>query len=243
VAALPCEQEEMRNAATKQVGKNFPLRAANAVVIGGGYLLLLSMAGLAGCSSDSGTGDALSTQPPDLISYWDDSVSGGKRRIVIDLDEQRALFYKGDKLAGVSIVSTGREGWDTPPGDFKVTEKDRGHVSSLFGDYVDANGQVVVQNVDSSKDPRPPGTVFQGAPMPYFLRIHGGIGMHAGYLPGYPASHGCIRLPEKMAIHFFENADVGTPVTIREEKPPVREAEPTQFYPYIKPFQPDSLPR
>ncbi|MBV8584796.1 MAG: L,D-transpeptidase [Verrucomicrobia bacterium] len=201
------------------------------------------MVGLAGCSSDSGTGDAVATQPPDLISYWDDSVSGGKRRIVIDLDEQRAFFYKGDKLAGLSIVSTGREGWDTPPGDFEITEKDRGHVSSLFGDYVDANGQVVVQNVDSSKDPRPPGTVFQGAPMPYFLRIHGGIGMHAGYLPGYPASHGCIRLPEKMAIHFFENADVGTPVTIREEKPPVMVTEPTPFYPYIKPFQPDSLPR
>ena len=40
--------------------------------------------------------------------------------------------------------------------------------------------------------------------MPYFLRIHGGIGMHAGYLPGYPASHGCIRLPEKMAVHFLK---------------------------------------
>ena len=229
----------MRNAATKQVGKKFPLSVANAVVIGGGYFLLLSMAGLAGCSSDSGTGDAVATQPPDFISYWDDTVSGGKRRIVIDLDEQRAFFYKGDKLAGLSIVSTGREGWDTPPGDFKITEKDRGHVSSLFGDYVDANGQVVMQNVDSTKDPRPPGTVFQGAAMPYFLRIHGGIGMHAGYLPGYPASHGCIRLPEKMAIHFFENADVGTPVTIREEKPPVMLGAPAPFYPYIKPFQPD----
>ena len=51
--------------------------------------------------------------------------------------------------------------------------------------------------------------------MPYFLRIHGGIGMHAGYLPGYPASHGCIRLPERLAEKFFENASVGTPVEIR----------------------------
>ena len=51
--------------------------------------------------------------------------------------------------------------------------------------------------------------------MPYFLRIHGGIGMHAGYLPGYPASHGCIRLPQQMAIEFFKNATVGTPVDIR----------------------------
>ena len=48
--------------------------------------------------------------------------------------------------------------------------------------------------------------------MPYFLRVHGGIGMHAGYLPGYPASHGCIRLPKEMALKFFEDAPVGTPV-------------------------------
>lgn len=51
--------------------------------------------------------------------------------------------------------------------------------------------------------------------MPYFLRLHGGIGMHAGYLPGYPASHGCIRLPQQMAVEFFKDATVGTPVVIR----------------------------
>ena len=54
-----------------------------------------------------------------------------------------------------------------------------------------------MENVEADKDPRPRGTAFRGASMPYFLRIHGGIGMHAGYLPGYPASHGCIRLPEE----------------------------------------------
>jgi hypothetical protein len=73
----------------------------------------------------------------------------------------------------------------------------------------------MVQNVEAGKDPRPRGTIFRGAAMPYFLRIHGGIGMHARYLPGYPASHGCIRLPEKMAVQFFKNAVVGIPVEIR----------------------------
>jgi len=72
----------------------------------------------------------------------------------------------------------------------------------------------VTQNVENNKDPKPQGTVFRGAPMPYFLRVHGGIGMHAGYLPGYPASHGCIRLPKEMALKFFEDAPVGTPVEI-----------------------------
>ena len=239
----------MRNAATKQVRKNFPFSVTNAAVIGGGYTLLLTMVGLVGCSnysstrkSSSASGEALATQPPDLISYWDDSVPAGKPRIVIDLDQQQAFFYKGDKLAGVSIVSTGREGWDTPPGEFKIVEKDRDHFASLFGDYVDANGQVVAQNVDRSKDPKPPGAVFQGAPMPYFMRIHGGTGMHAGYLPGYPASHGCIRLPKEMAVHFFENAVVGTPVTVRRENPSVVVPEPTPISPSTKPLQSDSLP-
>ena len=246
MAALNPEQEEMRYAATRQVRKNFSFSITTAAVIGGGYVLLLTMVGLVGCSNYSSTrgsshapGEVLVTQPPDLISYWDDSVPAGKPRIVIDLDQQQAFFYKGDKLAGVSIVSTGREGWDTPPGEFKIVEKDRDHFASLFGEYVDANGQVVVENVDRSKDPKPPGTVFRAAPMPYFMRIHGGIGMHAGYLPGYPASHGCIRLPEEMAVHFFENAEVGTPVTVRVEKPPVVVPYTTSFSPYTKPFQSD----
>jgi lipoprotein-anchoring transpeptidase ErfK/SrfK len=52
--------------------------------------------------------------------------------------------------------------------------------------------------------------------MPYFLRVKEGLGMHAGYLPGYPASDDCIRLPKEMAVHFFQNAPVGTPVAIRQ---------------------------
>jgi hypothetical protein len=155
------------------------------------------------------------TENIDRISYWDGSGSTGKPKIVIDLDQQRAYFYKGDQLVGVSVVSTGREGYDTPPGEFRIAEKDRGHVSSIYGDYVDQSGQVVMPNVEFKKDPRPRGAIFRGAPMPYFLRIHGAIGMHAGYLPGYPASHGCIRMPEGMAIQFFKNAAVGTPVEIR----------------------------
>jgi lipoprotein-anchoring transpeptidase ErfK/SrfK len=155
----------------------------------------------------------------DEISYWDDKGSGGKPRIVIDLNEQRAYFYRGNKMVGISIVSTGREGHDTPSGEFRVTEKDPTHVSSIYGDYVDRSGQVMMENVDVTKDRRPRGAVFRGAAMPYFLRIQGSIGMHAGYLPGYPASHGCIRLPKAMAVRFYRNAAVGTPVVIREQAP------------------------
>src|SRR6478736_5751706 len=140
--------------------------------------------------------------------------ASGSPSIKISLGEQRAYFYKGGVLVGVSQLSTGREGLNTPAGNYKIIQKDKDHASSLFGDYVDSSGKVVVANIEIKKDPKPPGTHFQGTPMPYFMRIVSGTGLHAGYLPGYPASHGCIRMPEFMAENFFRSVSVGTPVTI-----------------------------
>jgi len=152
--------------------------------------------------------------PHDSVSYWDGDGVEGKPSIKISLGEQRAYFYKSGVLVGVSQLSTGREGLNTPYGHFSIIQKDANHVSSLFGDYVDSAGTVVVPNVDVTKDPKPPGAKFKGTPMPYFMRIVAGTGMHAGYLPGYPASHGCIRMPEFMAEDFFKSVSLGTPVTI-----------------------------
>jgi Uncharacterized protein conserved in bacteria len=152
--------------------------------------------------------------PRDTVSYWDGDNVNGSPSVKISLGEQRAYFYKGNVLVGVSQLSTGREGLNTPFGQYKIIQKDKDHVSSLFGDYVDSAGNVVVPNVDVKKDPKPPGAHFRGTPMPYFMRIVSGTGMHAGYLPGYPASHGCIRMPEFMAEDFFRSVSVGTPVTI-----------------------------
>jgi lipoprotein-anchoring transpeptidase ErfK/SrfK len=150
------------------------------------------------------------------VSYWDDLGLPGSPRIELKLGEQRAYFYKGNRLVGVSAVSTGREGLNTPSGKFHIIQKDKDHRSSLFGEYVDAStGQVINPDVDTSKDRPPPGARYVGAPMPNFLRIVNGIGMHAGYLPGVPASHGCIRLPLEMSKHFFANAPLGTPVEIK----------------------------
>jgi lipoprotein-anchoring transpeptidase ErfK/SrfK len=151
--------------------------------------------------------------PVDSVSYWDGDNLGGKPSVKISLSEQRAYFYKSGLLVGVSQLSTGREGLNTPTGRFSISQKDISHVSSKYGDFVDAAGNVVMPNVDVEKDKKPPGTHFKGAPMPYFMRIVGGVGMHAGYLPGYPASHGCIRMPEFMAENFFKSVSTGTPVT------------------------------
>ena len=156
------------------------------------------------------------TSSEDSVSYWDGDGVPGNPHIAVKLAEQRAYFYKGDQLVGVSQVSTGKEGHNTPTGSYKVLQKDKDHRSSLYGDYVDAqNPTTVVQaNVENGKDPRPPGTVFLGSSMPFFLRVTNGVGLHTGYLPGVPASHGCIRMPGFMAENFFYNTPMGTPVTI-----------------------------
>jgi lipoprotein-anchoring transpeptidase ErfK/SrfK len=150
----------------------------------------------------------------DNVSYWDGDTMKGPPSVKISLSEQRAYFYKGDQLAGISWISTGREGKNTVTGNYKIIQKDKDHKSSLYGDYVDAQGAIVKKDIDLTKDPVPPGAHFDGAKMPFFMRIVGGTGMHQGFLPGYPASHGCIRMPGFMAEDFFRNVSVGTPVTI-----------------------------
>ncbi|MBX7208307.1 MAG: L,D-transpeptidase family protein [Verrucomicrobiaceae bacterium] len=151
----------------------------------------------------------------DTVSYWDGEGLSGPSSIVIDLSDQRAFFYKGGTLAGVSSLSTGDEGHPTTTGKFKIFEKDKDHRSNLYGDFVDANGEVVVQNVDITKDKPPPGTRFLGSEMTWFMRFNGGAGMHKGYLPGYAASHGCVRMPAHMAEIFFNHVSIGTPVTVQ----------------------------
>ncbi len=138
----------------------------------------------------------------------------GPPRMEIRLGEQKIYFYKGGQLAGISPISSGREGMSTKAGNFSVIEKDIDHTSSLFGDYVSKDGTVLKREIDVRKDARPPGAVFDAAIMPYFMRITGATGMHEGYLPGYPASHGCIRLPRHMAEIFYRESSVGTPVKI-----------------------------
>lgn len=150
----------------------------------------------------------------DNVSYWDGDSVQGAPSIQISLSEQRAYFYKGGELVGISSIATGREGFDTPAGKYKIIQKSKDHKSNLFGNYVDADGNIVMKDVDVRKDKKPPGARFDGASMPYFMRIVGGVGMHEGFLPGYPASHGCIRMPGFMAEAFFANVQTGTPVTV-----------------------------
>ena len=148
------------------------------------------------------------------ISYWDDDGSPGSPHIVVDLRRQVAEFYKGPKVIGVAAISSGKEGRNTPPGEYKILEKDPGHHSAQYGCINDADNKIV--NDDATpKTPVPPGCHYVPAPMPFFMRIRwDGVGMHEGYLPGYPASHGCIRMDRNIVQTFYKNAYVGMPVVV-----------------------------
>jgi lipoprotein-anchoring transpeptidase ErfK/SrfK len=134
-------------------------------------------------------------------------------RVEIDLQQQSAYLIRGRQLLMQSPISSGRYGHLTETGTFKVLEKELDHHSSIYGKIVDRNGNTIISDADvDMKVPR--GGRFIPAPMRYFMRFHGADGMHAGYLPGYPASHGCVRMPEQLAIAFFNAVEVGTPVTV-----------------------------
>jgi hypothetical protein len=152
---------------------------------------------------------------PDDISYWDGDGAQGSPLIKINRSQQKAFFYKGGVLVGISKISSGNEDHATPPGRYKITEKSKDHKSSIYGVFKDkATGMTINDNVDIRVDKVPPGAVYYPEPMPNFMRFSGGIGMHTGYLPGYAASHGCIRMPHQMSEKFFENVTVGTPVIV-----------------------------
>jgi hypothetical protein len=118
-----------------------------------------------------------------------DAVSSGPIVMVVSLTEQRAYVYRNGVLIGATTVSTGRPGHLTPTGVFTVLQKQKEHRS----------------------------TIYDGAPMPYMQRLTwGGIALHAGGLPGYPESHGCVHLPSEFAKELFAISPAGMTVVIAD---------------------------
>jgi lipoprotein-anchoring transpeptidase ErfK/SrfK len=121
-----------------------------------------------------------------------DDPSFGGVRVLISIPQQKLYAFKDGKLWGTSPVSTGKKGHRTPTGTFPILQKKVRHFSNLY----------------------------DNAPMPYMQRLtHGGVALHAGSLPGYPASHGCIRLPRSFAKKLYDLTRHGTPVTVTSQKP------------------------
>jgi len=125
---------------------------------------------------------------------WKDG-GGTVTRVVLDLSRQLAFAYAGDELVAASTISSGAKDRLSPLGVFPIMEKKRHHRSNRYDD----------------------------APMPYMQRLNQwGVALHAGHLPGYPASHGCIRLPNAFAAKLFAATRVGTEVLIAEPEGPPR---------------------
>jgi lipoprotein-anchoring transpeptidase ErfK/SrfK len=151
-----------------------------------------------------------------------EKATGENLSVVIMLGKQRAYLKVDNEIAIDSPVSTGKRVGMTPPGNYIVVQKNKDHRSNLYGSFIDAEGRTVRSGVSARRDVAPSGASFVGAPMKWFMRLgkdpmdYSAMGMHAGDLPGYPASHGCIRLPAQIARKIFLKAPVGMPVCITE---------------------------
>ena len=111
--------------------------------------------------------------------------------LVVSLDEQRAYVYRNGIAIGLTTISSGKAGHETPTGVFTILQKDKDHRSNLYN----------------------------SAPMPYMQRLTwDGIALHGGSLPGHPASHGCVRLPQAFAQKLFRETQRGDTVVVADAK-------------------------
>ena len=158
--------------------------------------------------------------PPKVIPRVLDQATPENLSVYISLGKQRAYLKVGDEVGIDTPISSGKRAGMTPRGNFFVVQKDADHRSNLYGAFVNKNNLIVRAGVSTKIDSAPSGTHFVGAPMKWFMRFgedlksHRAEGMHTGILPGYPASHGCVRLPEQIAKVIYEKVSVGTPVII-----------------------------
>ena len=121
-----------------------------------------------------------------LLVGHDPKEAEDRIHVTVDLSDQKATLSKNGVLLLTSRVSTGKKGYSTPTGEYVITHKHRHWNSTLYG-----------------------------SSMPYFMRLScGAFGLHVGYVPSYPASHGCIRMPTANCREFWNAAPLGTHVSI-----------------------------
>lgn len=171
---------------------------------------------LASCVSTATRSKTSATVEP-LLYEWNDDYGPGEVTIHVNLAAQRAVYHRGGRPIGWSWVATGLDGYTTPSGTFHISEMKVDKYSNRYGWIEDYYGNRI-DNDASPGDPVPEGGHYVPAPMPYWMRLTSyGIGMHAGYIPnlGFPASHGCIRLPKPLAPVLFDAVSEGTRVTIK----------------------------
>ncbi len=144
-----------------------------------------------GAPSSSPANTSPAALKPGEWVWGGDSRAMGPMAVVVSITEQRAYVYRNGLLEAVSTVSTGKPGHETPTGVFTILQKDKDHKSNLYN----------------------------SAPMPYMQRLTwDGIALHGGNLPGHPASHGCVRLPQAFAQKLFGETKRGDTVVVADAK-------------------------
>ncbi len=157
-------------------------------------------------------------EAPRVSARLMEKLTPDESRIYVSLSRQRAYLLNGSGEVVIDTpISSGKRAGMTPTGNFNITQKSANHRSNIYGSFVDRRGRVIRSGVSTKIDSAPSGTRFLGAPMNHFMRLTDyGIGLHEGVLPGYPASHGCIRLPGDIAEMIFHKVKLGTPVSITQ---------------------------
>lgn len=154
---------------------------------------------------------------PNISARLMDRATPDNTHVVVFISKQRVYLMTEDEVVIDSPISSGRKGHPTPTGNFHILEKELNHFSNIYGNFVDRNGRVVRSGISAKIDSAPSGTHYEGAPMKFFMRLtEQGVGMHIGILPGYPASHGCIRLPAEIAPLIYAKVRTGTSVSVQE---------------------------
>lgn len=146
--------------------------------------------------------DAVARLKPGQYIWAPEIAPAGPMLVIVNIATQRLVAYRNGVPIGVSTVSTGRPGHRTPLGVFPILQKAKYHRSSTYNN----------------------------ASMPYMQRLTWrGIALHGGPLPGYPASHGCIRLPHEFAPLLFGETDLGMTVVIVNQPAELRLAPTPQL--------------
>ncbi|AXJ95605.1 MULTISPECIES: L,D-transpeptidase family protein [unclassified Sphingomonas] len=162
------------------------------LAVAGAVLLAIAPGHARAADTDAAAGavaiEAATLSPNRYV--WADSASNEPLRVVVSIPDQKAYVYRGKTLVAASTVSTGKDGKETPVGAFTILQKSETHKSNLY----------------------------DAAPMPFMQRLTwDGVAIHAGNNPGFPASHGCIRVPMAFAKRLFAATSVGTPVVVTDE--------------------------
>jgi lipoprotein-anchoring transpeptidase ErfK/SrfK len=186
-----------------------------------GWMMLLAAATTVWAQDEpamKGPGELILPQdPPKSVPRVLDRATTESTSIVVSLGRQRVYLYVDGEMAIDAPASTGKRRGQTPTGEFVVQDKAASHETHLHGDFVDRDGNAVRHGVSTRIDAAPSGTTFRAVPVQYYLRLNDeGLSLHAGRLPGYPASDTAVRLPADIAPLIFQRVKQGTPVKIEE---------------------------